>query len=88
MADHFFLLLCDGEIPKSILKALAITYFGFDLQGFLEFRELQLQFDDLSNVDVAGNGRAQSAFSKVFSSADQCFFCPDDDSQIQKVSGM
>jgi len=70
------------------LKALAIAHFCLDLQWFLGIRELQLQVNDFSDANIAGNGRAQPAFGNVFGPANQGFFCRYDNAYIQKVSGM
>ena len=86
--DHLFLLVRDLNILEAVLEAVPIADFSLDFEQFISSRELQLEFNDFSNIDVARDRRAQAAFSNVLGPADERFFCPDNDPQIQKITRM
>jgi hypothetical protein len=87
-SDHFSLLLGGPDKLEPVLEAVAVADLGFDFQWLCCFRKLQLQFDNFSNINFAGDGCAQPAFGNVLCPSDECFFCPDDDAQIQKITRM
>lgn len=85
-ADGFFLLDCGVDEPETVLKAMAVPHFSVEFQRFRSAGQLQLQFHNVTNVNIARNCGAQAAFSNVLGSSVQRLFCPDDQPLVQKVA--
>jgi hypothetical protein len=87
-ADQLSLLLGGMEKSKAVLKALAVSDFGFELQWLLSVRQLQFQFNDGADVNVTRYRGAQSTFGDVLGPAKQRCFCLYDQAQVQKEPWM
>jgi hypothetical protein len=87
-AYQLFLLLSGVKKHEAILKASAIPDFSFQFERLSCPAELQLQFNNFAERDLARDGSAQSAFSNIFGASMLRFFGFYDQPQIQKKSRM
>ena len=76
------LLACCVKKFYAALKALPVSHFSFHFHWFLSFWKLELQFDNVTDLNVPGDRGAQSAFSDIFGAAVQHLLPANEDADV------
>ena len=86
--DDLSLLLRWVQEPEAVLKAPAVSDFSFEFHRLSHLRELEFQFNNFTNHNVARNCCAQAAFRNIFGAAMLRFFAFHHQEQVQQKPGV